>query len=53
MSKKLVGEKNATFSVGSEGFSIHTFEISRSLTEWEYRKIKGFLYNEIKSTYNE
>ena len=53
MSKKMVGEKNATFSVGSEGFSIHTFEISRSLTEWEYRKIKGFLYDEIKSTYKE
>ena len=53
MSKKMVGEKNAAFSAGWEEFSIHTVEISRLLTEWEYRKIRAFLYDEIKSSYKE
>lgn len=51
MSKKIIKEKKAIFSVGSKGFSIHTFEISRSITKWEYRKIQASLYDEIKSTY--
>lgn len=53
MSKKTVREQKATFSVGTEGFSIHTFEIRKLLTGWEYRKIKTFLYDEAKSTYKE
>lgn len=53
MSKQMVKEKKAIFSVSSEGFSVHTFEISRRLTGWEYRKIKELLYEEFKNTYKE
>ena len=53
MSKRIEKTKKAEFSIGSEGFSIHTMEISRQLTYREYRREKGFLYDEVGHTYKE
>lgn len=52
LKKVVVKEKQATFSVSSDGFSIHTIEIGANLTQWEYKNAKEFLY-ESGSTYKE
>lgn len=51
MSKRSEKTRTAKFSIGSEGFSIHTFEISRRLTRREYKRTKKFLYDKVGRTY--
>ena len=53
MSKRIEKKKKAEFSIGSEGFSVHTMEIRKPLTYREYRREKGFLYDEAGHTYKE
>ena len=44
MSKKNVKRKTASFVLEPDGFSIHTFELSRKVTKCEYHDIKETLY---------
>lgn len=44
MSKKIVKHKTARFTLEPDGFSIHTFELSRKLKPTEYYAIKDQLY---------
>ena len=43
MSKK-IQKKRTSFELEPDGFSIHTFELSRQLTHHEYKKLKENLY---------
>ncbi len=44
MSKRTESKKTAVFELEPEGFSIHTFELSKRLTGYEYQQIKNKLY---------
>ena len=44
MSKKIVKHKTARFTLEPDGFSIHTFELSRKLKSTEYYAMKDRLY---------
>lgn len=44
MSKRVESKKIAVFELEPDGFSIHTFELSKQLTKSEYRQIKDTLY---------
>lgn len=44
MSKKKTQTKKATFTLEPDGFSIHTFELSRRMTHREYHSMKDKLY---------
>ena len=46
MSRKKVKSKEARFTLEPDGFSIHTFELSRQLTKREYHAIKDALYRQ-------
>lgn len=46
MSKRKESKKTAVFELEPDGFSIHTFELSRKLTQYEYRHIKKVLYSD-------
>lgn len=44
MSKRTESKKTAIFKLEPDGFSIHTFELSKRLTRHEYHQIKDKLY---------
>lgn len=44
MSKRVESRKIAVFVLEPDGFSIHTFELSKQLTKFEYHQIKDTLY---------
>ena len=44
MSKKIVKHKTANFTLEPDGFSIHTFELSKKLSATEYYDIKDIFY---------
>lgn len=44
MSKRVESKKTAVFECQPDGFSIHTFELSKQLTKYEYHQIKDTLY---------
>lgn len=44
MSKKKTQTKRAAFTLEPDGFSIHTFELSRRMTHREYHSMKDKLY---------
>ena len=46
MSKKIVKHKTARFALEPDGFSIHTFELSRRLKSTEYYAVKDLLYHQ-------
>lgn len=46
MSKKIVKHKTARFALEPDGFSIHTFELSRKLKPTEYYAMKDQLYRQ-------
>ena len=46
MSNKKIKVKEARFTLEPDGFSIHTFELSRKVTKREYRNIKDTLYQQ-------
>lgn len=46
MSKKKTQTKRAAFTLEPDGFSIHTFELSRRITHREYRSMKDKLYRQ-------
>lgn len=51
MSKKVLKRKNVTITLEPDGFSIHTFELSRKFTRFEWVRIKDILYTE-QEVYN-
>ena len=51
MSKKIEKQKTATFCLEPDGFSIHTFELTRGLTGVEYGDLKDKLYRKYPGTY--
>lgn len=50
MSKKIVKHKTANFTLEPDGFSIHTFELSKKLNATEYYDIKDQLYRQQKQS---
>ena len=44
MSKRKIKPKTARFTLEPDGFSIHTFELSRKLKRYEYHSVKNTLY---------
>ncbi len=50
MSKKVRKRKNSCIKLSPDGFSIHTFEISQKLTEFEWNHCKSELYDQQKET---
>lgn len=46
MSKRIEKKKTAVFELEPDGFSIHTFELSKRLTRYEYYHMKGILYSD-------
>lgn len=46
MSKRTESKKTAVFELEPDGFSIHTFELSKRLTMYEFQQMKGKLYQE-------
>ena len=46
MSNKKIKVKEARFTLEPDGFSIHTFELSRQLTKREYHAVKDTLYRQ-------
>lgn len=44
MSKRIESKKTAVFDLWHDGFSTHTFELSRKLTKKQYHQIKDKLY---------
>lgn len=44
MSKRIESKKTAVFRLEPDGFSIHTFELSRKLTREQYHQMKDRLY---------
>lgn len=46
MSKKIIKHKTANFMLEPDGFSIHTFELSRKLKPTEYYAMKDRLYRQ-------
>ena len=50
MSKKVRKHKNSCINLSPDGFSVHTFEISRKLTEFEWNHCKDKLYCQQKET---
>lgn len=46
MSKKIVKHKTAKFTLEPDGFSVHTFELSKKLSATEYYDIKDQLYRQ-------
>lgn len=49
MKKTTTKKKTANFTLAPDGFSIHTFELSRKLAKGEYRNIKSSLYTKAKT----
>lgn len=49
MSKRIETKKTALFELEPDGFSIHTFELTRKMTRHEYRTMKDALYHAQKS----
>ena len=52
MSKRKVKHKTATFSLEPDGFSVHTFELSRKIEWREYHSIKEALYHQQEESIN-
>ena len=50
MGKKVIQRKKAVFTLEPDGFSIHTFELSRKLDPSEYYAIKDQLYRQQKQS---
>lgn len=50
MCKRVESKKTAVFELEPDGFSGHTFELSRQLTKAEYHRIKDTLYHDQKET---
>lgn len=50
MSKKIVKHKTANFTLEPDGFSIHTFELSKKLSTTEYYDIKDQLYRQLEQS---
>ena len=50
MSKKIVKHKTANFTLEPDGFSIHTFELSKKLSATEYYDIKDQLYRQLEQS---
>lgn len=48
MSKRRESKKTAVFVLEPDGFSIHTFELSKKLTRYEYYHMKDVLYSDLK-----
>lgn len=46
MSKRIESKKTAIFELEQDGFSVHTFELSKQLTKHEYHQMKDRLYRE-------
>ncbi len=46
MSKRKESKKTAVFELKPDGFSIHTFELSKKLTRYEYYNMKEALYSD-------
>lgn len=46
MSKRTELKKTAVFELEPDGFSIHTFELSKRLTMYEFQQMKSKLYQE-------
>lgn len=44
MSKQVIQHKKAQFTLEPDGFSIHTFELSRRMTKHEWKAVKDRLY---------
>ena len=44
MSKRTESKKVAVFELEPDRFSIHTFELSKRLTMYEFQQVKGKLY---------
>jgi len=53
MSKRKETKKTAVFELEPDGFSIHTFELSKRLTKHEYYHMKEDLYNPKIAIYQE
>ena len=49
--RKTINHKNATFNLELDGFSIHTFPLSRQLTQSEYYALKKNLYSDYPGIY--
>ena len=49
--RKIIKHKTATFNLEPDGFSIHTFSLSRQLTQSEYHVLKKNLYRNYPGTY--
>ena len=49
--RKIIKHKTATFNLEPDGFSIHTFSLSRQLTQSEYHVLKKNLYRDYPGTY--
>ena len=49
--RKIIKHKTATFNLEPDGFSIHTFSLSRQLTQSEYHALKKNLYRDYPGTY--
>ena len=52
MSKKIISKRKSSFTLEPDGFSIHTFELSRQLTHKEYCSVKDGLYRQQENTAN-
>lgn len=50
MSKRIETEKTALFELEPDGFSIHTFELTKKITKHEYGTIKNSLYHAQKKS---
>lgn len=46
MSKRIEKKKTAVFELEPDGFSIHTFELSKRLTRYKYYHMKEILYSD-------
>jgi len=44
MTKPVVRQKKTSFNIEPDGFSIHTIELSKKLTEFEWKTTKSYLY---------
>lgn len=49
MSRRKESKKTAVFELEQDGFSIHTFELSKKLTRLEYHRMKETLYSDPKN----
>ncbi len=44
MSRKVLRQRNAAFTLEPDGYFIHTFELSQKLTKSEWNRVKDYLY---------